>query len=177
MRVVATGAVHLPLAQGMMRKLHLGAHLLFMTGGARILHGQTGQLILDQCSRSRMDRVALDASDAVAVMRAARPEKPLPLFMALEADLVLHGGRGCRPLRESNLPHVGFASGSDMRGSRSMTGFAPKSLISVLGVLQKQDPHCRLGEVFVHLGVAGLADFRTYIPFFGIFVLRFCRRF
>ena len=164
-RVVATGAVHFPLAQGMMRKLHLGAHLLFMTGSARILYGQTGELILDQCSRSRMDRVALDASDAVGLMRAARPEKPLPLFMALETDLVLHGSRGCRPLRESNLPRVGFASGSDVLCSRSMTGFTPEFLLSVLGVLQKQDPHRRLGEVVVHLGVAGLADFRAYIPF------------
>jgi len=38
-RVVATGAVHFSLAQGMMRKLHLGAHLLFMTGSAGILYG------------------------------------------------------------------------------------------------------------------------------------------
>jgi hypothetical protein len=38
-RVVATGAVHFCLAQGMMRKLHLGADLLFMTGSAGILYG------------------------------------------------------------------------------------------------------------------------------------------
>jgi len=108
--VVATGAVHFPLAQGMMRKLHLGAHLLFMTGSAGILYGQAGELMPGHCSRSRMDRVALDASDAVALMRAAIPEKPLPLLMALETDPVLHGSRGCRPLRESNLPRVGFAA-------------------------------------------------------------------
>ncbi len=109
-RVVATGAVHFPLAQGMMRKLHLGAHLLFMTGGAGILYGQTGQLMPGHCSRSRMDRVALGASDAVGVMRAATPEKPLPLLMALETDLVLHCSRGWRPLRESNLTGMGFAA-------------------------------------------------------------------
>ncbi len=59
-----------------------------------------------------------------------------------------------------------------------MTRLTPESLTSVLGVLQKQDPHSRLGEVIVHLGVAGLADFRAYIPFiglFGLFVLLFCR--
>jgi len=167
-RVVATGAVHFPLAHGMMRKPHLGADLLFMTGGARIRHGQTGKLSLDRDSRSGMDRVALDASDAVGVMRAARPEKPLPLFMALETDLVLHGNRGCRPLRESNLPRVGFASGTDMLGSRSMTRFTPKFLSGVLGVLQKQDAHSRLGELLVHLGVTGLADFRAYIPLIGL---------
>ena len=38
-RVVATGTVHFCLAQGMMRKLHLGADLLFMTGSAGILYG------------------------------------------------------------------------------------------------------------------------------------------
>jgi hypothetical protein len=38
-RVVATRAVHFCLAQGMMRKLHLRAGLLFMTGSAGILYG------------------------------------------------------------------------------------------------------------------------------------------
>jgi len=58
-----------------------------------------------------------------------------------------------------------------------MTRLTPEFLISVLGVLQKQDPHRRLGEVIVDLGVAGLADFRTYIPFIliGLLVLLFCR--
>lgn len=36
MRVVATGAVHLLFALGMMRKPQLGADLVFMTGKARI---------------------------------------------------------------------------------------------------------------------------------------------
>ncbi len=177
MRVVATGAVHLALAQGMMRKPPLGADLLFMTGSARILYGQTGQLSLDRDPRSRMDRVALGASEAVGLMRAARPEKPLPLLMALETDIVLHGSRRWRPLRESNHAREGFASGIDMLGSRSMTRFTPESLSGVLGMLQKQNAHGGLGEVVVHLLVAGLADFRAHIPFGGLFVIRFGRRF
>ncbi len=58
-----------------------------------------------------------------------------------------------------------------------MTGLTPESLTSVLGVLQKQDPHSRLGEAIVDLGVAGLADFRAYIPFIliGLLVRLFCR--
>jgi hypothetical protein len=58
MRVVATGAVHFCLAQGMMRKLHLRAGLLFMTGSAGILYGYTGELRRGRYSRSRMDHVA-----------------------------------------------------------------------------------------------------------------------
>ena len=38
-RVVATRTVHFSLAHGMMRKLVLGANLLFMTGNARIRYG------------------------------------------------------------------------------------------------------------------------------------------
>jgi len=109
-RVVATGAVHFCLAQGMMRKLHLGADLLFMTGSARIFHGHTGELRRGRYPRSRMDRVAGCASEALGLMNAAAPEKPLPLLMALETDLVAHGSRRWRPLRESIHSGEAFAS-------------------------------------------------------------------
>lgn len=56
-----------------------------------------------------MDRVALGASDAVGLMRTARPEKPLPLFMALETDIGALGNRRWRPLRESNHTPEGLA--------------------------------------------------------------------
>ena len=97
-RVVAAGAVHFSLAQGMMRKFVLGANLLFMTGSARIRHGYVGELITVRDSRSRMDRVAICASHAFHGMSTAGPEKPLPLLMALEADIVAHVNRRCRPL-------------------------------------------------------------------------------
>ena len=38
-RVVATRAIHFPLAQGVMRKFPLRLNLLFMTGIARIIYG------------------------------------------------------------------------------------------------------------------------------------------
>lgn len=97
-RVVATGAVHFSLTHGMMRKFVLGANLLFMTGIARILYGYTGELILVHYSRSRMDRVARGASEPLDVMSTARPEKPTPLLMALETDIIAHGSRRWRPL-------------------------------------------------------------------------------
>ena len=103
-RVVAAGAVHFSLAHGMMRKFVLGAHLLFMTGSARIRDGYSGKLITVPDSRSRMDRVAICASDALGGMSTPRPEKPIPLLMALEADIVAHVNRRCRPLRKSNHP-------------------------------------------------------------------------
>ena len=57
-RVVATRAVHFSFAQGVMRKPHLRADLLFMTGKARILYGYIGELSTGRYSRSRMDCVA-----------------------------------------------------------------------------------------------------------------------
>ena len=109
-RVVATGAVHFSLARGMMRKFVLRANLLFMTGSARILYGYSGELSTLRCSRSRMDHVARCASEALDVMNTARPEKPLPLLMALETGIVAHGNRRWRPLRKSNHAPKGFAS-------------------------------------------------------------------
>ena len=64
-RVVATRAVHFSLAHGMMRKFVLRANLLFMTGVARIRYGYPGELITVRCSRSRMDHVAICASEAL----------------------------------------------------------------------------------------------------------------
>ena len=101
MRVVATRAVHFSLARGMMRKFVLRANLLFMTGIARILYGYTGELSTVRYSRSRMDHVARCASEALYVMNTARPEKPIPLLMALETDIVAHGNRRWGPLRKS----------------------------------------------------------------------------
>ena len=101
-RVVATGAVHFSLARGMMRKFVLGANLLFMTGSARILYGYFGELSTLRYSRSRMDHVAICASDALVGMSTAGPEKPLSLLMALEAGIVALGNRRCRPLGKSN---------------------------------------------------------------------------
>jgi hypothetical protein len=100
-RVVATRAVHFPLTHGMMRKFVLGAHLLFMTGKARIRYGYAGELSTVRDSRSGMDHVARGASEAFAGMNTARPEKPIPLLMALETDIVAHGNRRWRPLRKS----------------------------------------------------------------------------
>jgi hypothetical protein len=108
-RVVAAGAVHFRLAQGMMRKFVLGANLLFMTGIARIRYGYAGELETVRYSRSCMDRVARCASEAVGGMSTARPEKPLPLLMALETDIVAHGNRRGRPLRKSNHTRECFA--------------------------------------------------------------------
>jgi len=108
-RVVATGAVHFSLAQGMMRKFVLGANLLFMTGIARILHGYPGELITVRDSPSRMDHVARGASEALGGMNTTRPEKPIPLLMALETDIVAHGNRRWRPLRKSTHTLEGFA--------------------------------------------------------------------
>ena len=48
-----------------------------------------------------------------------------------------------------------------------MTGFAPKFFSSGTGVLEKGS-HSRLGELIVHFGVAGLADFRACILFIGL---------
>ncbi len=59
-----------------------------------------------------------------------------------------------------------------------MTRFTPEFLTGVLGMLQKQDPHSRLGELIVHLLVTGLADFHACIPcigLVGLLVLLFCR--
>jgi hypothetical protein len=109
-RVVATRAVHFSLTHGMMRKFVLRANLLFMTGSARIRYGYLGELRTVRYSRSRMDRVARCASDALGVMNTPRPEKPIPLLMALETDIVLHGNRRWRPLRISNHTREGFAS-------------------------------------------------------------------
>ena len=49
-----------------------------------------------------MDHVARCASDALGGMNTARQEKPIPLLMALETDIVLHGNRRWRPLRKSS---------------------------------------------------------------------------
>ena len=59
-----------------------------------------------------------------------------------------------------------------------MTRFTPKFFSSGTGVLQKQGAHRRLGELIVHFGVTGLADFRAgilFIALFGLFVRLFCR--
>ena len=101
-RVVATRAVHFPLAHGMMRKFVLRTNLLFMTGIARILYGYLGELITLRDSRSRMDRVAICASNALVGMSTAGPEKSLSLLMALETGIVAHVNRRCRPLGKSN---------------------------------------------------------------------------
>ena len=50
-----------------------------------------------------------------------------------------------------------------------MTRFTPKFFNSGTGVLQKQLAHRRLGELIVHWGVTGLADFRAGILFIGLF--------
>jgi len=109
-RVVATRAVHFSLTRGMMRKFVLRAHLLFMTGIARIGYGYLGELRTARCSRSRMDHVARCASEAVVLMNTARPEKPFSLLMALETGIVEHVNRRGRTLRESNQTREGFAS-------------------------------------------------------------------
>ena len=109
-RVVATRAVHFSLARGMMRKFVLRANLLFMTGSARIPYGYSGELSTLRCPRSRMDHVARGASEALDATNTARPEKPLPLLMALETGIVLHGNRRWRPLCKSNHAPIGFAS-------------------------------------------------------------------
>jgi len=101
-RVVATYATHFSLAQRMMRKPQLLVDLLFMTRRARIVYVTTSELITGLHPRSRVDRVALSARDAVVIMRASLPEKPLLLFMALEADRVARGNRHRRPLSKSN---------------------------------------------------------------------------
>ena len=101
-RVVATRAVHFSLAHGMMRKFVLRANLLFMTGCARIRYGYSGELRTVRYSRSRMDHVARCARDALGGMNTTRPEEPIPLLMALETDIALHGNRRWRPLRKSN---------------------------------------------------------------------------
>ena len=179
-RVVATRSVHLSLAQGMMRKFVLGANLLFMTGSARIRYGYQGELSTVRYSRSRMDRVARGAIEALGGMSTARPEKPLPLLMALETGIVAHGNRRWRPLCKSNHSPEGFASRTNMICSRSMTRFTPNFFRSGTGVLQKEGAHSRLCEPIVHLGVTGLAYFRACNPFidlFGLFVPLFRRRF
>ena len=50
-----------------------------------------------------------------------------------------------------------------------MTRFTPKFFSSGTGVLQKQLAHRCLGELIVHWGVTGLADFRACILFIGLF--------
>jgi hypothetical protein len=101
-RVVATRAVHFPLAQGMVRKFVLRTHLRFMTGSARFIYGYTGELITVRRSRSRMDRVTRRASQALNGVHTVLPEEPVPLLMAFETGLVLHGNRRCRSLRIAN---------------------------------------------------------------------------
>lgn len=126
-----------------------------------------------------MDRVAICASHALVGMGAAGPEKPLPLLMALETDIVAHVNRRCRPLGKETHTRGGFACRINMIGPRSMTGFTPKFFRRGTRVLQKQGAHSRLGELIVHLLVTGLAGFRADIlpaGFVGLFVLHFCRR-
>ena len=99
-RVMATRAVHFALAHGMMRKFVLGANLRFMTGGARILYGYSGELIAVRNSWSRMDHVAGCASQTLNGVHTVLPKEPIPLLMALETDIVAHGNRRWRPLRK-----------------------------------------------------------------------------
>ena len=101
-RVVATRAVHFPLPHGMMRKPVLCANLLFMTGSTRIRYGYTGELITGHYSGSRMDRMAGGASEVVDVVNTVGPEKPVPLLMALETDIVAPGDGVWRPLGKAN---------------------------------------------------------------------------
>jgi hypothetical protein len=61
-----------------------------------------------------------------------------------------------------------------------MARFTPKFFTGGTRVLQKQGAHSRLGELFVHLGVTGLANLHACIPFIallGFWVLLFCRCF
>ncbi len=90
MRVVATGAVHFSLAHGMMRKPQLGFDLLFVAGIAGILDRYVDELMAGGRARSRMDRVAGGAGDALDVVRTARPEQPVPFLMAFETGFVAH---------------------------------------------------------------------------------------
>jgi hypothetical protein len=111
-------------------------------------------------------------------MNTARPEKPVPLLMALETGIVLYGNGRWRSLRKSDHPLKGFASRANMLCGRSMTAFTPKFFSSGTGVLQKQLAHSCFGEVIVDFLVAGLADFRACILFIGLsglFVRLFCR--
>jgi hypothetical protein len=86
-RVVAARTVHFALTHGMMRKLPLRGNLLFMTGFAGIRNGQVDELKTPGSPRSRVGHVARCASEAFFGMNTARPEKPLPLLMALETGL------------------------------------------------------------------------------------------
>jgi len=97
MRIVAARARHLALANRHVRRAPDFCALVLVTLETRIHLGELGQLELGR--HVRHDRMAIGAGEPARFMRAAAPQRPLSLLVALQADRVVVLWRTARVVR------------------------------------------------------------------------------
>lgn len=158
-RVVATVATHLAFTQGVMRKAHLLANLLFVACIARVHNrGACKQVARCVLWTLSMNHVAIGAAHVPDFMRAVLPEKALLLLMALQAGIVAGGNRGGTALLEPNHVSEFLAVGISVIFSRPVTGFAHQLLGGISRMLDEESPHGRLFQPFDNLFMTALTD-------------------
>jgi hypothetical protein len=106
------------------------------------------------------DRVAINATDTPARVRARIPIRLDSTLMTREAGLILklNGFPGILPERDQSADALS-AAGSDVIASRSMAILASLSLGFVPRIEQKNFAHHGLGKLFELRRVASLTDF------------------
>lgn len=148
------GALELRLALQMALQANFGFRLF---GKENRFVGQFRELIFIACPLHY--RVAIDARDAAARVRARLPIGLNPALVACKTNLILHLGRLSRIFAETDQPANAFtATGGHMVTSRPMTGLAGLLLLFVARIEEKNLPHHRLGKFLKLRCVTGLTD-------------------
>lgn len=127
-------------------------------GEKRCVLSDFGQLIAIRCFLH--DRVAIDATNSPARMRARIPVSLNSALVACKACLVLKSDRFASVLAKRNHSANAFsATGCDVVAAGPVAVLASLFLSFVARIKEKNFPHQRLGKFFKLRGVAGLADF------------------
>lgn len=116
------------------------------------------ELILRACLLH--NRMAVNARDAAASVRASLPIRLDSMLVAGKTDLILNLGRLSRVLTKTDHPsHASAAARGDVVTSRPVTALAGLPLFLVARVEEKDFPHHRLGKFLKLRCVTGLANF------------------
>lgn len=167
MRVVAIRADDLSFSHRHVRRTHqlrfalemtLTAHFYFCSLGVE--KSPVGSLRQLFATGLLHDRVAVDAGNATARVRACLPVSLYAPLMAAQTSFVLSFSRLTRVFAETDQAADAFAAaGRNMVASRTVTAFASPLLGFVARVEKKNFPHLGLGKFFELIGVAGFTNF------------------